>query len=93
MEKACLSTISLEETIGAVRKLGGNFKEKLRELVGLDAVFEVTMDCHSNMEGWLKDSSHSIWENESAMMRSLVLLLKCLKIMENAIFLSKENQM
>ncbi|RXH88562.1 hypothetical protein DVH24_000161, partial [Malus domestica] len=50
MEKACLSTISLEETIGAVRKLGGNFKEKLRELVGLDAVFEVTMDCHSNME-------------------------------------------
>ncbi|CAN6573276.1 unnamed protein product [Malus baccata var. baccata] len=50
MEKACLSTISLEETTGAVRKLGGNFREKLRELRGLDAVFEVTMDCHSNME-------------------------------------------
>ncbi|KAM1138970.1 hypothetical protein COP1_036835 [Malus domestica] len=50
MEKACLSTISLEETTGAVRKSGGNFKEKLRELGGLDAVFEVTMGCHSNME-------------------------------------------
>ncbi|KAB2603378.1 hypothetical protein D8674_004383 [Pyrus ussuriensis x Pyrus communis] len=93
-EKACLSTISLEETTGAVKEVGGggNFKEKLRELGGLDAVFEVTMDCHSNMEGWLKDSSHSIWENENGMVRSLVLLLKCLKIMENAIFLSKENQ-
>ncbi|KAM1593012.1 hypothetical protein FF2_036446 [Malus domestica] len=92
MEKACLSTISLEETTGAVRKSGGNFKEKLRELGGLDAVFEVTMGCHSNMEGWLKDSSHSIWENENDMVQSLVLLLKCLKIMENATFLSKENQ-
>ncbi|KAM1011359.1 hypothetical protein ACFX13_047471 [Malus domestica] len=50
MEKACLSTISLEETTGAVRKLGGNFREKLRERRGLDAVFEVTMDCHSNLE-------------------------------------------
>ncbi|KAM1004920.1 hypothetical protein ACFX13_005095 [Malus domestica] len=92
IEKACLSTISLEETTGAVRKLGCNFKEKLRELGGLDAVFEVTMGCHSNMEGWLKDSSHSIWEKEIDMVRSLVLLLKCLKIMENATFLSKENQ-
>ncbi|KAM1466334.1 hypothetical protein ACFX2I_031543 [Malus domestica] len=50
IEKACLSTISLEETTGAVRKLGGNFKEKLRELKGLNTVFEVTMYCHSNME-------------------------------------------
>ena len=40
----------LSETTGAVRKSGGNFKEKLRELGGLDAVFEVTMGCHSNME-------------------------------------------
>ncbi|CAN6546462.1 unnamed protein product [Malus baccata var. baccata] len=42
--------------------------------------------------GWLKDSSHTIRENENDMVRSLVLLLKCLKIMENATFLSKENQ-
>lgn len=38
------------ETSGAVRKTGGNFKEKLREHGGLDAVFEVTMDCHSDLE-------------------------------------------
>ncbi|KAH7529178.1 hypothetical protein FEM48_Zijuj05G0156900 [Ziziphus jujuba var. spinosa] len=41
VEKACLTTISLEETTGTVRKTGGNFKEKLQELGGLDAVFEV----------------------------------------------------
>lgn len=40
------------ETSGAVRKAGGNFKEKLRELGGLDAVFEVTMNCHSDLEVW-----------------------------------------
>ncbi|KAH9748594.1 Wings apart-like protein 1 [Citrus sinensis] len=40
MEKACLSKISLEDTTGTMRKTGGNFKEKLRELGGLDAVFE-----------------------------------------------------
>ncbi|KAK8678715.1 hypothetical protein V6N13_144205 [Hibiscus sabdariffa] len=36
---------------GTVRKTGGNFKEKLRERGGLDAVFEVAMECHSVMEG------------------------------------------
>ncbi|XP_022994335.1 uncharacterized protein LOC111490088 isoform X1 [Cucurbita maxima] len=82
IEKACLTTISLEEASGAIRKTGGDFKEKLRELGGLDAVFEVAKDCHSNME----DARH---ENS---LQSLVLLLKCLKIMENATFLSKDNQ-
>ncbi len=38
------------DTSGMVRKTGGNFKEKLRELGGLDAVFEVAMKCHSVME-------------------------------------------
>ncbi|KAK8658522.1 hypothetical protein V6N13_036725 [Hibiscus sabdariffa] len=33
-----------------LRKTGGNFKEKLRELGGLDDVFEVAMECHSIME-------------------------------------------
>ncbi|TKY59297.1 Wings apart protein-like [Spatholobus suberectus] len=59
MEKACLSAISLDETSGAVRKAGGNFKEKLREHGGLDAVFEVIMNCHSDLENWMKDSSLS----------------------------------
>ncbi|KGN64661.1 uncharacterized protein LOC101206790 isoform X2 [Cucumis sativus] len=82
IEKACLTTISLEETSGAIRKTGGDFKEKLRELGGLDAVFEVAKDCHSNLED-------TRYEN---FLQSLMLLLKCLKIMENATFLSKENQ-
>uniref|UniRef100_A0A5B6ZS55 Wings apart-like protein C-terminal domain-containing protein n=2 Tax=Davidia involucrata TaxID=16924 RepID=A0A5B6ZS55_DAVIN len=93
MEKACLSTISIEDTSGTVRKTGGNFKEKLRELGGLDAVFEVARKCHTTMEGWLEQSSSSILESKhNADLESLVLLLKCLKIMENATFLSKDNQ-
>ncbi|XP_058196758.1 wings apart-like protein 2 [Rhododendron vialii] len=93
MEKACLSTISLEDTSGTVRKTGGNFKEKLRELGGLDAVFDVARSCHVVMERCLEKSSFSSQElEENAVLESLVLLLKCLKIMENATFLSKDNQ-
>ncbi|KAL5575456.1 hypothetical protein UlMin_017155 [Ulmus minor] len=93
MEKACLSTICLEETTGTVRKSGGNFKEKLRELGGLDAIFEVAMKCHSDMESWMEDSLPSTQDAEDKMeVQCLVLLLKCLKIMENATFLSKDNQ-
>lgn len=46
----CFSAHVQSETSGTVRKTGGNFKEKLRELGGLDAVFEVAMNCHSDME-------------------------------------------
>ena len=38
------------ETSGVVRKAGGNFKEKLTEHGGLDAVFEVTITCHSYLD-------------------------------------------
>lgn len=38
------------DTSGNVRKTGGNFKEKFREHGGLDAVFDVTRHCHSNVE-------------------------------------------
>ncbi|KAH7529181.1 hypothetical protein FEM48_Zijuj05G0157200 [Ziziphus jujuba var. spinosa] len=41
---------AISETTGTVRKTGGNFKEKLKELGGLDAVFEVAINCHSDME-------------------------------------------
>lgn len=93
MEKACLSTISLEETTGTVRKTGGNFKEKLREHGGLDAVFDVARNCHSVMERWLEQRSSSMLESkDNVHLESLALLLKCLKIMENATFLSMENQ-
>ena len=45
-----LGDYAFSETSGAVRKAGGNFKEKLREHGGLDAVFEVTINCHSDLE-------------------------------------------
>ncbi|CAK9152507.1 unnamed protein product [Ilex paraguariensis] len=93
MEKACLSTISLEDTSGTVRKTGGSFKEKLREHGGLEAVFDVVRNCHSTMEGWLQQSSSSgRGSKDNVDLESLVLLLKCLKIMENATFLSVDNQ-
>ncbi|XP_042520212.1 wings apart-like protein 2 [Macadamia integrifolia] len=93
MEKACLSAVSLEDTSGSVRKIGGNFKEKLREFGGLDAVVDVAANCHSIMEGWSPSSLSSIWElKDDVAKQNLVFLLKCLKIMENATFLSKDNQ-
>ncbi|XVE51303.1 hypothetical protein DITRI_Ditri02bG0029400 [Diplodiscus trichospermus] len=92
LEKACLSKISLEDTTGTVRKTGGNFKEKLRELGGLDAVFEVVMECHSVMESLVEQSLSSPLTGDKKDVESLVLLSKCLKIMENAAFLSSDNQ-
>ncbi|KAK7327915.1 hypothetical protein VNO77_22008 [Canavalia gladiata] len=93
MEKACLSAISFDETSGVVQKTGGNFKEKLRELGGLDAVFEITMHCLSDLECWMEDCSLSTKDlRNDNWLKSLILLLKCLKIMENTTFLSKDNQ-
>ncbi|KAH6790562.1 WAPL apart-like protein regulation of protein [Perilla frutescens var. frutescens] len=93
MEKASLSTISIEDTSGTVRKMGGNFKEKLREFGGLNAVFEVARNCHSTMEEWLEKSPiFALDLKDNSGLDSLVVLLKCLKIMENTTFLSKDNQ-
>ncbi|MBA0723955.1 hypothetical protein Golax_004496 [Gossypium laxum] len=92
LEKACLSKISLEDATGMVRKTGCNLKEKLREYGGLDVVFEVALECHSVLEGWLEQSSSSPLIEDKKDVQSLVLLLKCLKIMENAAFLSSDNQ-
>ncbi|KAL0310664.1 UNVERIFIED_CONTAM: hypothetical protein Sangu_2361100 [Sesamum angustifolium] len=83
MEKACSFSISIEDAAGALRKTGGNFKEKLREFGGLDAVFEA----------WLEKSpTFALESKDISGLESLVLLLKCLKIMENATFLSNDNQ-
>ncbi|KAL8248194.1 hypothetical protein R6Q59_005062 [Mikania micrantha] len=93
MEKACLSTVALEETTGTVRKMGGNFKERLREHGGLDAVIDIIRECHGVMEGWLERySSPSPEPRNIVNLESPILLLKCLKIMENATFLSSDNQ-
>ncbi|XP_039070342.1 wings apart-like protein 1 isoform X2 [Hibiscus syriacus] len=92
LEKACLSKNSLEDITGMVRKTGCSLKEKLREYGGLDVVFEVAMECHSGLEGWVEQSSSSPLIEDKKDVQSLVLLLKCLKIMENAAFLSSDNQ-
>ncbi|KAL0794527.1 hypothetical protein Bca101_065904 [Brassica carinata] len=93
MERACLSKISFDDTSGSVKKTGGNFKEKLRELGGLDAVLEVVMDCHTVMERWVECDTLSYQEKKDRLHKqTLMLLLKCLKIMENATFLSTDNQ-
>ncbi|PKA60410.1 hypothetical protein AXF42_Ash008470 [Apostasia shenzhenica] len=95
MEKACLSTVSFEDTPDVARRVGGNFKEKLREFQALDAIFGIIADCHSTLEEWFKVKSHlgsEFEEGDGNALESVVLLLKCLKIMENAIFLSKDNQ-
>ncbi|KAL6544792.1 hypothetical protein OROMI_023654 [Orobanche minor] len=120
LEKACSSSISIEDTSG-IRKTGGKFKEKLRESGGLDAVFEVARKCHSVMENlmmmifnvtltlkwpsffvwvyivvgdeWMEKSPTFAMDSIDILgLESLVLLLKCLKIMENALFLSNDNQ-
>ncbi|KAF3607774.1 hypothetical protein DY000_02044965 [Brassica cretica] len=93
MERACLSKISFDDTSGSVKKTGGNFKEKLRELGGLDAVLEVVMDCHTVMERWVECDTLSYQDKKDSLHKqTLMLLLKCLKIMENATFLSTDNQ-
>ncbi|XP_047965030.1 wings apart-like protein 2 [Salvia hispanica] len=93
MEKASLSTISIQDTSGTVRKMGGNFKDKLRELGGLDEVFEVARNCHSTMEEWLEKSPIFALDSKDKLgPDSLVVLLKCLKIMENTTIRSKDNQ-
>ncbi|URD83918.1 hypothetical protein MUK42_05392 [Musa troglodytarum] len=91
IEKACLSTVSFEDTCDMGKMPGREFKEKLRELGGLDAIFDVLASCHSTLETWHSSSlfSHS---KDELVLQSMLLLLKCLKIMENATFLSKENQ-
>ncbi|KAL8460369.1 hypothetical protein ACS0TY_032050 [Phlomoides rotata] len=89
MEKASTSTISIADT--SVAKMGGKFKEKLRDFGGLDAVFEVARNCHFIMEDWLEKSPDYTLDKKDGL-ESLVLLLKCLKIMENTTFLSKDNQ-
>ncbi|KAL5715600.1 hypothetical protein ACHQM5_017400 [Ranunculus cassubicifolius] len=93
LEKACLSTVSIEDTSATVRKVGGNFKETLRELGGLDAVFDVAAGCHSVMKKWSDDKYPRVGDlKDDEALQTVVELLKCLKIMENATFLSKDNQ-
>ncbi|XP_042378284.1 wings apart-like protein 2 [Zingiber officinale] len=91
MEKACLSTVSFEDATDVVKMPGGVFKEKLRELGGLNAIFDVLSSCHSTLLTCHSSSSFADLKEE-LVCQNLLLILKCLKIMENATFLSKQNQ-
>ncbi|CAN6323611.1 unnamed protein product [Urochloa humidicola] len=93
MEKACLSAVALEETSDTVIRVGGNFKETLRQSGGLDSIFNVMVNCHSELEGLLKDTPTTVVElKEGTPLQSAALLLKCFKILENATFLSDNNK-
>ncbi|CAL4934159.1 unnamed protein product [Urochloa decumbens] len=93
MEKACLSAVALEETSDVVTRVGGNFKETLRQSGGLDSIFNVMVNCHSELEGLVKDPSTTVMElKEGTPLQSAALLLKCFKILENATFLSDNNK-
>ncbi|KAJ4774395.1 WAPL (Wings apart-like protein regulation of heterochromatin) protein [Rhynchospora pubera] len=93
MEKACLSAVSLEDMSDKGRKLGGSFKEKMRELGGLNTIFDLLVSYQSVLESYMKSNSPSSAAlKDSAVQQSITILLKCFKIMENATFLSKDNQ-
>ncbi|BBM98158.1 wings apart-like protein [Marchantia polymorpha subsp. ruderalis] len=100
LEKACLSTVVLEDsTAETVRKVGGQFKERLRELGGLDAVCELAAGCLVNVTEALKlkDAETLKHVDLVALERSeksggVGVLLRCLRVMENVTFLSEQNQ-
>ncbi|TKV93114.1 hypothetical protein SEVIR_9G204700v4 [Setaria viridis] len=93
MEKACLSAVALEETSDMVTRVGGSFKETLRQSGGLDNIFNIMVNCHSELERLVKDTSTTAVElKEGTPLQSAALLLKCFKILENATFLSDNNK-
>lgn len=52
-----------------------------------------SLNVHIYLQSWMEDGLHSTRDAKVDMnMQSPSLLLKCLKIMENATFLSKDNQ-
>ncbi|XP_078427417.1 wings apart-like protein 2 [Wolffia australiana] len=93
IEKACASAVSIQDNPEAVSRVGENFKENLRKFGGLDAIFNVAAASYSRMKGRLDDKlSSSSWDSGRLDLQSLALLLKCFKIMENATFMSSDNQ-
>lgn len=92
LEKACLSTVVLEDNAGSVRRVGGYFKERLRELGGLNTVCELAASCFINLR---KIQSKMDCQHQSTLLkgsRGVGVLLRCLRVMENVTFLSDKNQ-
>ncbi|KAI5069519.1 hypothetical protein GOP47_0015820 [Adiantum capillus-veneris] len=92
LERACLSTLVLEDSAGSVRRVGGYFKERLRELGGLNAVCELAACCFTMLK---KIKSKMDYQQQNELLngsRGAGLLLRCLRVMENVTFLSENNQ-
>ncbi|KAH7287577.1 hypothetical protein KP509_32G063200 [Ceratopteris richardii] len=92
LERGCLSTLVLEDNASSVRRIGGNFKERLRELGGLNAVCELAASCFSTLK---KINMNMDYQHQCELLngsKGVGLLLRCLKVMENVTFLSENNQ-
>lgn len=92
LERACLSTVVLEDNAGSVRRIGGNFKERLRELGGLDVLCELAANCFLHLREIVKSDRLQRNELSTRGSHGLGMLLRCLKVMENVTFLSESNQ-
>ncbi|KAJ7285506.1 hypothetical protein O6H91_Y329900 [Diphasiastrum complanatum] len=97
LEKACLSTVVLEDTAGTVKKAGGQFKETLRELGGLNAISDLAADCLLNLKELLENGDSKPDSRLAALQKceqsgGVSMLLRCLRVMENVTFLSEDNQ-
>ncbi|MCO5548529.1 hypothetical protein L7F22_001989 [Adiantum nelumboides] len=92
LERACLSTLVLEDSAGSVRRVGGYFKERLREFGGLNAVCELAACCFTTLK---KIKSNMDYHQQNELLnesKGAGLLLRCLRVMENVTFLSENNQ-
>ncbi|CAK9883224.1 unnamed protein product [Sphagnum jensenii] len=90
LEKACLSTVVLEDTSGAARKVDGCFKERLCELGGLDTVCDLAASCLGRRNRKREQRFKALEKCEKN--GGVGMLLRCLWVIENATFLSELNQ-
>jgi hypothetical protein len=85
---------------GAARKADGFFKERLRELGGLDTICNLAASCLCNLQDALEEEETEE-DKRSRGFKALEkceknggvgMLLRCLRVMENVTFLSELNQ-
>ncbi|KAK8964591.1 hypothetical protein KSP40_PGU013404 [Platanthera guangdongensis] len=79
MEKACSSTVSFEDAT-ETRKTGGKFKESLRELKGLDAIFDVVADCHSTLQDYLLSMKAKL-DSDGSPLSFVGIVISCIKFL------------
>ncbi|KAG0474428.1 hypothetical protein HPP92_014114 [Vanilla planifolia] len=80
MEKACLSTVSFEDTSEIMAKTRGNFKEILRDIKGLDAIFDVIATCHCALENYLLGMEAKL-ESAGLPLTFVGTIISCIKLL------------